>query len=234
MSAAGVLPKCADSEKGRASSKKQDQSVTVKNKYLQIHDRLFELYGECECPLKHSTPFQLLVAVMLSAQCRDERVNQVTEKLFAVAPDAAAMSKMPPPEIEKIIHPCGLAGNKSRNLQKCAEIIDRDFSGLVPENMAELVTLPGIGRKSANVILGNAFGIPGFPVDTHVKRLLNRIGVVKSDIPEKIEADVMRNVPERLWTNFSHLLITHGRQVCHSRKPQCDKCVIAGICSKKW
>ncbi len=206
--------------------------MTKKERYRQLHDRLFAIYGNCECPLQHASPFQLLVAVMLSAQCRDERVNLVTKELFALAPDAETMSKMPLDRIEKIIHPCGLSGTKSRNLLASAQMIATVFHGMVPQKMPDLVTLPGIGRKSANVILGNAFNIPGFPVDTHVRRLLNRIGMVKSDSPEAIEADVNRNVPPELWTNFSHLLIRHGREICHSRKPECAKCAIAEICKK--
>lgn len=198
-----------------------------------IYDRLYAVYGECECPLRHNSPFQLLAAVMLSAQCRDERVNQVTEKLFALAPDAKAMSKMPVDEVEKIIHPCGLSGSKSRNLTASAAIISEKYNGIVPQTMEELTALPGIGRKSANVILGNCFNIPGFPVDTHVKRLVNRIGIMKSDSPEKIESLINKEVDPLLWTNFSHLLITHGRRVCHAGRAECDNCVLNDICKKK-
>lgn len=202
--------------------------------FLQtIHDRLFSLYGECICPLHHDSPFQLLVAVMLSAQCRDERVNLVTEKLFALAPDAFSMSKMPVADVEKIIHPCGLSGSKSRNIVASATLICNKHQGRVPQNMDDLTALPGIGRKSANVILGNCFNIPGFPVDTHVKRVLNRLGAVNSDSPEKIENIVNNNIAPQLWTNFSHLIIQHGRKVCHAAKPECKKCVLETICKKK-
>ncbi len=170
---------------------------------------------------------------MLSAQCRDERVNQVTKELFALAPDPASMSRLPVDVVEKIIHPCGLSGSKSRNLIASAAIIAEKHNGIVPQSMEELTALPGIGRKSANVILGNCFDIPGFPVDTHVKRLLNRIGVVRSDSPEKIEALVNKKVAPELWTNFSHLLITHGRQICHAGKAECDNCVLNDICKKR-
>lgn len=197
------------------------------------YERLFSLYGECSCPLHHDSPFQLLAAVMLSAQCRDERVNQVTKELFALAPDPASMSRLPVDVVEKIIHPCGLSGSKSRNLIASAAIIAEKHNGIVPQSMEELTALPGIGRKSANVILGNCFDIPGFPVDTHVKRLLNRIGVVRSDSPEKIEALVNKKVAPELWTNFSHLLITHGRQICHAGKAECDNCVLNDICKKR-
>ncbi len=205
--------------------------MTAKEKIKKIHDLLFECFGECSCPLKHESPFQLLAAVMLSAQCRDERVNMVTEKLFSIAPDAQSMSKLPQSEIEKIIHPCGLSQSKSGNLLNSARIIVEKFNSSVPNDMENLVSLPGIGRKSANVILGNAFNIPGFPVDTHVKRVLNRLGVVKSDSPEKIEKIITDLIAPEYWTNFSHLLIQHGRQVCHSRKPVCEKCILSQLCT---
>jgi endonuclease-3 len=198
-----------------------------------VHDRLFSEYGICQCPLIHDTPFQLLAAVMLSAQCRDERVNAVTRQLFQLAPDAPAMAATSPDEIEKIIHPCGLSGSKSRNLHASSCMIVDKFGSEVPASMEDLIQLPGIGRKSANVILGNCFGIPGFPVDTHVRRVLNRIGAVDSDSPEKIEKIVTRNIECELWTNYSHLIIQHGRKVCHAGRPQCEKCVLADICKKK-
>ena len=198
-----------------------------------VHDRLFDIFGECECPLSHDSPFQLLVAVMLSAQCRDERVNRVTGELFAIAPDAATMSKLPVETIEKIIRPCGLSGNKSRNIHDSAVLISEKFNGEVPTTMEDLTALPGIGRKSANVILGNCFNIPGFPVDTHVKRVLNRIGAVNSGSPEKIEKTVNDHISPDLWTNFSHLIIQHGRKVCHAGKPECDSCALKSICKNK-
>ncbi|MBR7139832.1 MAG: endonuclease III [Lentisphaeria bacterium] len=199
--------------------------------WQQLYDRLYAVYGDCVCPLVHDSPFQLLAAVMLSAQCKDERVNQVTGKLFAAAPDAPSMAALEEEKIAEIIKPCGLYGAKSKNLKGAAQMIVERFNGQVPENMEELVQLPGIGRKSANVLLGNAFDTPGFPVDTHVKRLLNRLGAVKTDDPEKIEKIVNRAVPAERWTNFSHLLIFHGRAVCHARTPLCGECVLAGLCA---
>ena len=198
-----------------------------------VHDRLYDVFGECGCPLVHRDAYQLLIAVMLSAQCRDDRVNQVTEKLFAVAPDAESMIKLPQEKIEDIIHPCGLSQAKSRNILLASRMIVEKFNNSVPQTMDELVMLAGIGRKSANVVLGNAFGIPGFPVDTHVRRVLNRIGVTKSQNPEVIEHEVCSVVSGELWTNFSHLIIQHGRRVCSAAKPRCQECVLAEICSKK-
>lgn len=199
--------------------------------WQQLYDRLYAVYGDCVCPLVHDSPFQLLVAVMLSAQCRDERVNQVTEKLFALAPDAPAMAALDVAQIAEIIKPCGLHGTKSKNLQGAAQMILDRFGGVVPQTMEELTQLPGIGRKSANVLLGNVFDTPGFPVDTHVKRLLNRLGAVKSDDPEKIEKIVNKAVVPERWTNFSHLLIFHGRAVCHAGTPECDKCTLCDMCA---
>jgi endonuclease-3 len=207
--------------------------MASKQFWRDLYDALYALYGECECPLRHETPFQLLAAVMLSAQCRDERVNQVTEKLFAVAPDAGTMAEMLPEKVGQIIHPCGLYRNKSENLVAAARCIVDRFNGEVPTTMDELTTLPGIGRKSANVILGNAFKLPGFPVDTHVKRVLNRIGAVDTPVPEKIEAEVNQKVAPEYWCNFSHLIIQHGRQICSAARPGCDRCTLAGICKRK-
>ena len=193
--------------------------------WRKLYDKLYAQYGECSCPLRHDSPFQLLAAVMLSAQCRDERVNQVTKELFAAAPTAGAMAQLPVEEIARMIRTCGLFDAKSRNLSGAAKMIVAEFGGEVPRAMEELIKLPGIGRKSANVILGNAFDVPGFPVDTHVRRLLNRIGAVSDDDPERIEYAACACVEPEKWCNFSHLLITHG--------PQCDKCVLNGICAKR-
>lgn len=200
--------------------------------WRRLYDELYRLYGDCTCPLKHASPFQLLVAVMLSAQCRDDRVNEVTKELFAVAPDPASMAELPSERIAEIIRPCGLYRNKSENLSACAKKLVDEFGGEVPHTMEELTTLPGIGRKSANVLLGDAFRIPGFPVDTHVNRLLNRIGLVDCDDPVKIEAEQNAKMPPELWCNFSHILIQHGRRVCDARKPACSRCTIRPICRR--
>ena len=209
------------------------KSLAEKKSHLrQIHDLLYQVYGDCVCPLNHASAFQLLAAVMLSAQCRDDRVNQVTEVLFAVAPDARTMAELPEEEISKIIQPCGLHKAKGHNLKAAAVMLTESFDGKVPQTMELLTQLPGIGRKSANVILGNVFGIPGFPVDTHVKRLLNRLGVVKTTDPEKIEKTVNDLIEPEVWTNFSHLLIWHGRKVCHAGKAACGDCVLNEICPK--
>lgn len=207
--------------------------MTKRELALGIYDTLYEKYGDCVCPLKHASPFQLLVAVMLSAQCRDDRVNLVTEKLFQLAPGAAEMAELPVSDIEEIIRPCGLSNTKSKNISLCAIEIRDKYNGQVPPDMDKLTALPGIGRKSANVVLGDAFNIPGFPVDTHVKRVLNRIGLVNCDQPEKIESIVNSLVPPEKWSNFSHLIIRHGRDVCNAAKPRCAQCPLADLCKYK-
>jgi endonuclease-3 len=202
----------------------------LRRRFADIYDRLYRQYGDCGCPLRHDSPFQLAVAVLLSAQCRDDRVNQVTPELFRLAPDAAALARLPAETVAGIIRTCGLFNAKSRHLRALAELLVRDFGGELPRTMAELTVLPGIGRKSANVILGNAFDTPGFPVDTHVNRVLNRLGVVAVKDPEKIERIVNAEVPPERWTNFSHLLIRHGRDVCHAARPDCAACLLRSIC----
>ena len=203
-----------------------------KSRLLQaVHDRLFQHYGTLGCPLRHETAFQLLIAVLLSAQCKDDRVNIVTEDLFKKYPDAAAMSKASADDVGKIIQSLGLWRNKAENIVNLSIKIVNDFDGNVPQTMEELTLLPGIGRKSANVVLGNAFNIPGFPVDTHVQRLMKHLHLAKAgDTPEKIEDMTCRRIAPELWSNFSHLLITHGRQICIARRPQCIKCVIKDLC----
>lgn len=203
----------------------------LKKRLIKIYGILHETYGELLCPLKHSNPLQLMVAVILSAQCTDVRVNIVTSKLFKKYRNIKDFAEADPEEFQEIIRPVGYFRAKSKSIiNSCRKIIS-DFRGKVPESMEELTSLPGIGRKSANVILGNAFGIPGFPVDTHVKRLTNRIGIVKNqNDPVKIEFAVTDVMPDKYWTDFSHLLIFHGRSRCKARKPDCPNCEILRLC----
>ncbi|MDD5698348.1 MAG: endonuclease III [Victivallaceae bacterium] len=204
----------------------EDKSVLL----AEINRILFSGYGICSCPLNYGTPFQLLVATELSAQCTDLRVNQVTRELFKYYPDASSLAAASRDRLEALIRPAGLFRSKAENLIRAAQSLITDFGGEVPRTMDKLIRLAGIGRKSANVILGNAFGIPGFPVDTHVKRILNRVGLCASDDPEKIEAEVNAFIPDKHWTNLSHLLILHGRETCTARKPDCGSCVINHLC----
>lgn len=202
------------------------------HKIVDIYNALLKTYGYLECPLVHKSPFELLIAVMLSAQCTDKKVNSVTPKLFKNYPDVKSLKNIKIEKLAEIIRPIGLFRVKSANIIKACEMIASDFDGKVPKTMQELISLPGVGRKTANVILGNAFGIPGFPVDTHVIRLTNRIGLVKTKDPVKIEKAITSKLPDKYWTDFSHLLITHGRQRCPAAKPDCENCEIKRFCKK--
>jgi endonuclease-3 len=180
--------------------------------------------------LKFSNPFELLIATILSAQCTDVKVNQVTQDLFKKFRTAGAYAEAGLPELEERIRPTGFYRNKAKSLQRCSQELVARFGGKVPETLEELVTLPGVGRKTANVILGNAFGVPGIVVDTHVHRVSRRIGLTRKDDPVKIEFDLMEVVPKGEWTHFSNLLIWHGRRTCVARKPLCEKCAIRRWC----
>lgn len=199
-------------------------------KLKAVYDALLALYGKPGCPLEHADAFQLMVAVVLSAQCTDKRVNLVTKELFERFGTPRKMAAAQPEDIAEIIRPVGLFQTKSRNLHRAAAMICEDFDGEVPRTMEELTRLPGVGRKSANVLLGNIFGIPGFPADTHVQRLLLRLGVIARRDPVDAEKTVCANLAPEYWTDFSHLLITHGRQVCSARIPKCAECVLADYC----
>jgi endonuclease-3 len=181
--------------------------------------------------LRFSNPFELLIATILSAQCTDIKVNQVTEDLFKKYRSARDYAEANLTELEKNIRPTGFYRNKAKSIQKCCQELVARFRGEVPKNLDELVTLPGVGRKTANVVLGNAFGIPGITVDTHVHRVSQRIGLTKNDDPVKIEFDLMEIVPKEEWTHFSNLLVWHGRRTCAARKPLCKTCAIRKVCN---
>jgi endonuclease-3 len=198
----------------------------------RILRRLSELYPEPECALAHESPLQLLVATILSAQCTDARVNQITPALFARYPDAFAFAAADPRELQRLIKSTGFFRNKARNIMLCCQQLVARHGGQVPATMEELVPLAGIGRKTANVILGNAFNTPGIPVDTHVTRLSYRMGLTQHKNPVKIERDLMALVPRRHWTDFAHGMILHGRQVCHARTPVCGQCQLARLCPR--
>jgi endonuclease-3 len=188
-------------------------------------------YPDAACALTHEDPFQLLVATILSAQCTDARVNMVTPPLFAAYPDAAAMSRASQDALEEIIRSTGFYRNKAKSLRGASERIVAAFGGSVPRTMEELLTLPGVARKTANVVLGTGFGVAaGVVVDTHVERLSRRLGLSRGKNPEAIEQDLMRVVPRDAWIDLSHLLIVHGRQVCQARKPACDRCPLLALC----
>ena len=193
--------------------------------------RLKSEYPDAATALDWTNPLELLVATILSAQTTDVRVNAVTPNLFAKYPTAADYAAADPTELEEDIRPTGFFRNKAKSLRGMAVALVEDHGGEVPQTMDELVALPGVGRKTANVVLGNAFGVDeGVVVDTHVRRLSNRLGFTAENDPEKIEEDLVRTVPKRDWTVFSHLLILHGRSVCKARKPACSGCVVNDLC----
>lgn len=192
-------------------------------------DRLREVYPAA-CELDHRNPFELTIATILSAQTTDRMVNSVTPALFERYPTAADLAGADPEAVERIIRPTGFFRAKTRSILGAARHLVGRYGGEVPPRMEDLVTIPGIGRKTANVILGVAFGVPGFPVDTHVTRLSRRLGLADSDDPVKIERQVCGVVPAREWTDLSLRLILHGRRVCVARRPRCEECVLADFC----
>ena len=188
-------------------------------------------YPDFHCALNHANPLQLLVATILSAQCTDKRVNQVTPELFAKYRTAIAFATAPISELEKLIRPTGFFRNKAKSIHNCCRSIVKKHAGKVPDTMAELIQLAGCGRKTANVVLGVAYHkAEGIVVDTHVHRLSRRLGFTQQNTPEKIEQDLMQNVPQTDWIDFSHLLIWHGRHRCFARKPDCDNCELIELC----
>lgn len=202
-----------------------------KKRALAVLEMLHELYPDATCSLDYETPVQLMVATILSAQCTDERVNKVTPALFARFPDAPAFAAADLEELEQLVRSTGFYRNKSKNIQKACQRIMAEFDGEVPQSMEELLTLAGVARKTANVVLAHAFGIiSGVTVDTHVKRLTNRLRLTKSDNPIQIERDLMKLLPQSEWENWSIRIIYHGRAVCNARKPQCANCAIAHLC----
>lgn len=200
---------------------------------VEIIKKLKETYPDAKCSLDFKTPFELMIAVMLSAQCTDERVNLTTPALFAKYSTPEQMAIAPLEELEELIHPCGFYKNKAKNMKLASQKILTDFDGKVPETMEELITIPGVGRKSANVIMLEAFGNPqGIAVDTHAKRLSNRIGLSKQSEPEKIEQDLLKQIPEQYYKDVNHILIWHGRNTCTARNPKCEECSIRNYCKR--
>ncbi len=193
--------------------------------------RLKRLYPDATCSLNYETPVQLLVATILSAQCTDERVNMVTPELFRRFPDAAALASAELSEIETLVRSTGFYRNKAKNIQAACRMIVTEYGGEVPKLMEELLKLPGVARKTANVVLAHAYGInAGVTVDTHVKRLSNRLGLTEHDDPVRIERDLIELLPQPDWENWSIRLIYHGRAVCMARNPACERCLLADLC----
>jgi len=198
----------------------------------RIGAALAQLYPEARISLDFTTPWQCLAATILSAQCTDKRVNQVTPRLFAEIPDVRAMDAAPAERIERLILDAGFFRQKTRSLKGAARAILERFGGEVPSRMEDLVTLPGVGRKTANVLLGHVFGQPGLVVDTHVRRLAQRLGLTSETEPDKIERDLRTLLKPAEWTPFSMRLILHGRTVCHARKPRCEVCALVADCPR--
>ena len=211
---------------------KKKKWLPATGKYMsEVLQKLEAAYPDAECELTYRNPLELLVSVILSAQCTDKRVNLVTPELFAKYPDAKALAEAEPGDVEAIIRTTGFFRNKAKNIRAAAARIVSEFGGKVPKTMDELLTLPGAARKTANVVLGTAYGIAvGVVVDTHVMRLSQRLGLTQQSTPEKIEQDLMALLPQAMWVKFSHQMIWHGRRVCFARKPNCEACTLNGIC----
>jgi endonuclease III len=216
--------------KARASAGRGTDPARVR----AILQKLDEAYPAATCALTHDNAFQLLISTILSAQCTDERVNQVTATLFPKYPSPKAFAYANPKELEQDIRPTGFFRNKTKSIIGASKKIVEEFHGEVPKTMEELLTLPGVARKTANVVLGTAFGIPsGIVVDTHVQRLAGRLDLSKNTDPKKIEQDLMQVIPQGKWIVFSHQLIWHGRRVCQARKPKCIECNLEKLCYSK-
>jgi len=193
---------------------------------------LRRLYPDAKCSLNFRTPLELLVATILSAQCTDERVNQVTPALFARFRTAQDYAQADPKELESYIRPTGFYRAKARNIIACCKALVERYGGELPRTLEELTQLPGVGRKTANVVLGTIWGVPGIVVDTHVRRLARRMGLTRHTDPDKIERDLMELIPQEEWIAFGHRMIYHGRQVCLARNPKCDTCALNSFCPK--
>lgn len=233
MSNAGVERPVPAPPRAKAGRRKRETLAEKNARAAQIAARLASAYPAVECPLTHRSTFELLVAVMLSAQCTDAAVNKVTPELFRRFPTAAALAEAPLSEIEALIRSLGLFRAKAKSLKRCAQQLAEEFNGDVPFAMEELTRLAGVGRKTANVVRGHAFSIPGIAVDTHCQRLSRRLGLTRERDPNKIERDLSRILPPEEWTAFSHRLILHGRKVCHARKPSCAKCGLSSWCPSR-
>jgi len=217
--------------RGKAGRSGTRRSAVLAERTGRILDRLKRAYPDAHCALDHRTPYELLVATILSAQCTDVRVNQVTPALFTRYPTPADLARAEPADLEEMIRSTGFFRNKTKSLLGMAQAVVERHGGVIPRTMEELRVLPGVGRKTANVVLGNAFGIDeGIVVDTHVTRLSRLLGLTRQTDPVKIEQDLMQLVPRDDWTLVSHLLIFHGREVCIARRPRCDACVLADLC----
>ncbi len=202
-----------------------------KKDIIKIIEILKNTYPDAKCSLDFTTPFEMLVAVILSAQCTDERVNKTTPSLFSKYSTPKDFAEIDITELEILIHPCGFYKNKAKNIKETAKIIEEKYNGKVPQTMEELIKLPGVGRKTANVVMLEAFNKPqGIAVDTHCKRIANRIGFSNEKEPEKIEQDLLKLIPKEYYKDVNHIFIWHGRNTCMARKPNCANCTIKNFC----
>ncbi len=226
--------KAAKSVKTAKPAKAAHAAGTGSKRVAAILAKLDEAYGNATCELKHENAFQLLISTILSAQCTDVRVNQVAETLYKKYPDPKAFAYATPGELEQDIRPTGFFRNKTKSVMGASKAILEKFGGQVPRTMEEILTLPGVARKTANVVLGTAYGIAsGVVVDTHVLRLSNRLDLSRNEDPKKVEQDLMEIIPQDKWIQFSHQLIWHGRRVCQARKPRCIECNMESLCYAK-
>ena len=226
--------KTAKSLKTAKAAKPARAAGTDPQRVAAILAKLDEAYPNATCELKHENAFQLLISTILSAQCTDVRVNQVAETLYKKYPDAKAFAYATPSELEQDIRPTGFFRNKTKSVMGASKAILEKFGGQVPRTMEEILTLPGVARKTGNVVLGTAYGIAsGVVVDTHVLRLSNRLDLSRNEDPKKVEQDLMKIIPQEKWIQFSHQLIWHGRRICHARKPKCVECNMESLCYAK-
>lgn len=204
--------------------------MTKKQRVIEIIKEFDKLYADAECSLEYKDPLQLLISTQLAAQCTDARVNIVTKTLFQKYRNVYDFAGAELEELEQDIKSTGFYHNKAKNIINCCRMLIQEHDGKVPGTMEELLKLPGVGRKTANLVLGDIFGVPGIVVDTHAKRLANRMGLTRNEDPEKIEYDLMKVVPREFWSRFCHQLVYHGRAVCNARKPNCEMCTIREYC----
>jgi len=223
-----AAPRKAHRTRGAKPAKPDTKLIAAKTV-----ERLAADYPDVTCALENETPFELLVATILSAQCTDERVNMVTPELFRRWPTPEALAAAPLPALEKVIHSTGFFRSKAKNIKAASRALAEQHDGQVPRDMDAMIALPGVGRKTANVVLGTAYGLAtGVVVDTHVTRISRRLGLTKHSDATKIEHDLMRLVPQNEWVNFAHRMIHHGRRICTARKPKCPECSMNSFCPK--
>ncbi len=216
---------------GQQTVRKKRENLSERRRRLkEVILNLSRLYPQISCGLIYGNPLELLIAVILSAQCTDVRVNQVTPALFAQFPDLEAFAGANRVQLEEAIHSTGFFRNKAKNIQLCCQQLLSRHGGRIPHSLPELIKLPGIGRKTANVVLGEIYGLQGVVVDTHVKRISNLLALTRSENPVRIEQDLMKIVPPQAWNLFSHLLIYHGRNLCPARRPWCESCPLFNLC----